>query len=104
MRAAIHDERDAPRVLAERAFMARLEGGCQTPMAAFADYDADGGQLVMRGLVSSLDGTRILRAEHRAAPADAEEMGRALAEELLGRGADVIMAGGMAEAADGFTC
>jgi hydroxymethylbilane synthase len=96
VRAAMHHEPDARRMRAERAFMARLEGGCQTPMAAYADYDGD--ELVIRGLVSSLDGTRMLRAERRAASEDAEALGLALAEELLGQGADVILAECMAAA------
>jgi len=90
VRTAIHDERDATRVVAERAFMARLEGGCQTPMAAFAEYDGD--ELVIRGLVSSLDASQILRAERRGSAAEAEAMGSGLAEELLGQGADAILA------------
>jgi len=97
IRPAIHHEPDARRVAAERAFMARLEGGCQTPMAAFAE--AEDGQLVLRALVASLDGTRMLRAEDRAASEDAEALGVAVAEALLAQGAAAILAECIAAAA-----
>ncbi len=97
VRAAVHDERTAPRILAERAFMARLEGGCQTPMAAYGQYDGD--ELVVSGLVSSLDASEILRHEVRGAAADAERLGSDLAETLLTRGADRILAACIAAAA-----
>jgi hydroxymethylbilane synthase len=90
VREAIHDASDAPRVLAERAFMARLEGGCQTPMAAYADWD--GGGLHVRGLVSSVDASEMLRGEVRGLGEDAEALGRQLAEDLLERGAGRILA------------
>jgi hydroxymethylbilane synthase len=76
--------------LAERAFLARLEGGCQVPIAAYATLDAD--TLSLRGLVGSLDGaTQIVgtRTGGLEAPAAA---GTALAEELLARGAAEILA------------
>lgn len=77
--------------LAERAFLRRLEGGCQVPIAAYATL-ADG-QLTLRGLVGTLDGATIVRGERAGDPAAAEGLGVALAEELLAQGADAILAG-----------
>lgn len=76
-------------VLAERAFLGTLEGGCQVPIAAFAEVL--GGEVKMRGLVGSLDGTVIVRGERRGLPLDCEALGISLAEELLDRGAREIL-------------
>ncbi|WP_025322111.1 hydroxymethylbilane synthase [Deferrisoma camini] len=76
-------------VTAERAFLARLEGGCQVPIAAFGELRD--GTLRLRGLVGSLDGSTLIRAE-RTGPAEAAaDLGRGLAEELLDRGAREIL-------------
>lgn len=76
-------------VTAERAFLARLEGGCQVPIASFAQIDGDGMRL--RGLVGSLDGTRIISGEISGPKATARELGVKLAEDLLGQGAAAIL-------------
>jgi hydroxymethylbilane synthase len=76
--------------LAERAFLRRLEGGCQVPIAAFATYQGE--QVHLRGLVGSLDGTTIVQGERYSTPADVEAMGTALAEELIAQGAERILA------------
>lgn len=76
-------------VTAERAFLARLEGGCQVPIAAHAQLDGD--QLHLRGLVATPNGTTMVRGEQKGASALAEEIGTALAEDLLRRGADRIL-------------
>jgi hydroxymethylbilane synthase len=77
------------RVTAERSFLGRLEGGCQVPIACHAEIDGD--KLRLRGLVGSLDGKRIVKGERNGTTAEAVAMGRALAEELLGRGAKEIL-------------
>lgn len=77
------------RVKAERAFNARLQGGCQVPIAGHALLDHD--QLWLRGLVGEPDGSRIVAGEIRGPAAEAETLGAALAEELLERGADTIL-------------
>ncbi|MBW3553225.1 MAG: hydroxymethylbilane synthase [Gemmatimonadetes bacterium] len=82
---------------AERAFLAELEGGCQVPIGALAEL-ADDGTLTLHGLVASLDGERILRGMVRGAGADAAALGRRLADDLLGRGADTVLAAVRAEA------
>lgn len=76
-------------VTAERAFLARLEGGCQVPIAAHAQLNGD--QLHVRGLVATLDGTVVVRGEQKGSSGQAEEIGTNLAEDLLRRGADRIL-------------
>lgn len=74
---------------AERAFLARLEGGCTIPMGGHAVLE--GNQLWLRGFVGSPDGAEVLRGEKRGPVTDGAQLGRALAEELLGRGADRLL-------------
>lgn len=78
-------------VRAERAFLRRLEGGCQVPIAAHARLSPDSGRLVMDGLVGSVTGDRIIRGRKEGDRGQAEEMGIALAEEVLGQGAREIL-------------
>jgi hydroxymethylbilane synthase len=87
--AALEDPDTRHRVEAERGFLARIEGGCQVPIAGHATVA--GGQLHLRALVASLDGARIIRGERRGPVAQARALGVALAEELLGLGADAIL-------------
>lgn len=74
---------------AERALLRRLEGGCQVPVGAHATRR--GNRLALRGVVCSLDGTRSVEGEREGGPEDADAIGLALAEELLGKGADAIL-------------
>ena len=78
------------RVAAERAFNARLNGGCQVPIAGHAVLEGD--TLHLRGLVGAVDGSRIVDGEIRGPRNEAESLGVQLAEELLGRGADALLA------------
>lgn len=87
--AVLDDAATQIRVTAERAFNARLQGGCQVPIAGHALLDGD--QLWLRGLVGEPDGSRIIAGEIRGPAAAAIELGATLAEELLERGADVIL-------------
>ncbi len=75
---------------AERAYAARLEGSCQSPIAGHARLDA--GRLTMEGLVGSPDGTRVYRDAVSGGPEDGETIGRTLAERLLAAGADRLLA------------
>jgi hydroxymethylbilane synthase len=73
---------------AERAFSRALSGSCQTPIAAFAQWEA--GRLWIRGLIATRDGSDVVRGEREDEVADveqAEALGRALADDLLARGA-----------------
>ncbi len=80
----------ADAVGAERALLARLEGGCQVPIAAHGRVDGD--QLTLDGLVGDEGGSQIIRGRREGARADAEAIGTALAEELLANGAEKILA------------
>ncbi len=73
-------------VLAERAFLRVLEGGCQIPVGALAEVEA--GQLHLSGLVASLDGTAMYRGTIEGSLDEFEELGQSLAADLLLRGAD----------------
>ncbi len=96
VRDAIHDEPTGLEVAAERAFLWRLEGGCQVPLAAYAQpYGVVGHGLLLRGRVISLDGKADLEGrESGPAPTEveAQAVGVALAERLLARGAGSILA------------
>ena len=87
--AVLDDPSTRLRITAERAFNARLQGGCQVPIAGHAVLE-DGG-LWLRGLVGEPDGSRIVADELRGPREAAAELGATLAEELLGRGADAIL-------------
>jgi hydroxymethylbilane synthase len=74
---------------AERAFLRRLEGGCQVPVGACAEVGA--GQLYLCGLVASLDGTRLVRDEIRGPATEAARLGTELAERVLAAGGEAIL-------------
>jgi hypothetical protein len=74
---------------AERAFLRRLEGGCQVPIGAYAQVRS--GQLYLRGLVSSLDGTRLLRDEIHGPETEAIRLGTELAERVVAARGEAIL-------------
>ncbi|MEU7956553.1 hydroxymethylbilane synthase [Micromonospora humida] len=80
-------------VVAERALLATLEAGCSAPVAAYAELaEGDAGdEIYLRGAVISPDGSRDIRLSRTGTPADAAEIGKALAAELLELGADSIL-------------
>jgi hydroxymethylbilane synthase len=89
-------------VTAERALLATLEAGCSAPVAAYgvvAEGEPTGSsaegdvvqEIYLRGAVISPDGARDLRLSRTGTPADAAEIGKALAAELLELGADSIL-------------
>ncbi len=77
-------------VTAERAFLARLDGGCQVPIAGHA-HMLDEEHILMRGLVADVDGSVILRAETTGYAENAEQLGKVVAEDLLSKGAQQIL-------------
>ena len=85
----LHHAPTAARVLAERALNRALQGGCQVPIAGFAEIT--GGSLRLRALVGSVDGQRIVRGERDGTPQQAEALGEALATQLLARGAGALL-------------
>ena len=87
----LHHEPTAQRVRAERAVNRHLQGGCQVPIACYADFTSEGA-LYLRALVGSPDGSRVLRAEATGDPQDGEAIGVAVATQLLEQGAGEILA------------
>jgi hydroxymethylbilane synthase len=87
--ACLQHDPTAIRVSAERAVNNRLQGGCQVPLAAYAELDND--VLHLRARVGNLDGTQLLKSELSGAPDDAEKLGILVAEDLLTQGADIIL-------------
>lgn len=86
----LHHNETATTVVAERAVNARLQGGCQVPIAAFAELDGE--VLHLRALVGNLEGSRIIRSEIRGDAHQAEQLGLTVAEDLLSQGAEEILA------------
>ena len=80
------------RVTAERALNRHLNGGCQVPIACYAEYDKSGENLWLRGLVGKPDGSLLLRAQATAPKAEAQLLGERVAEDLLAQGAASILA------------
>jgi hydroxymethylbilane synthase len=76
-------------ITAERALLARLEGGCTVPLAGHATVEGD--TVRLRGLVGRPDGSRIVEAERSGPVETAHALGEALAEELLSQGAGDIL-------------
>ncbi|MCG2633618.1 MAG: hydroxymethylbilane synthase [Gammaproteobacteria bacterium] len=87
----LHHRPTAQCITAERAFNARLEGGCQVPIAGHAQL-LDGGRLLLDGLVGAVDGSQILHQRVSGLAADAATLGRQLADQLLEQGADALLA------------
>jgi hydroxymethylbilane synthase len=87
--APLHHAETAARVRAERAMNHRLHGGCQVPIGGYALLEQD--TLWLRGLVGTVDGSEVIRAEIRGPVSAAEDLGTALAEELLDHGARAIL-------------
>ena len=76
-------------VAAERAFLKRLEGGCQVPIAGLAKVES--GKLSLNGLVASFDGRKVIKGKVEGPSLKSEDLGRQLAEELLENGAGDIL-------------
>jgi hydroxymethylbilane synthase len=76
-------------VNAERAFAAKLEGSCQSPIAAHAVLNGD--ELQLTGLVAATDGSRVIRDQITGLKAEHNELGIALAERMLEAGAGELL-------------
>jgi hydroxymethylbilane synthase len=85
----LHDEATSICVTAERAMNARLNGGCQVPIAGYAEIREDA--LFMRGLVGNPNGSVLYRAEGDSPLHGAEALGVRIADALLAQGADKIL-------------
>ena len=87
--AFLNDEATCAAARAERAFLARIEGGCQVPVGVYAE--AAGAALEIEAVIASIDGERIYRKKKAGSALDAEKIGCALAEELLAVGGEEIL-------------
>lgn len=96
--APLHHDVTAVRVQAERAMNKHLNGGCQVPIACYAELEGE--QLWLRGMVGHPTGGTLLRAEGRASRAEAEALGVRVAQALLAQGAGRILADVYAQAPD----
>ncbi len=94
--AHFHHPATAAPVTAERAFMARLEGGCQVPIACHGRLVR--GSLRVSGLVASVDGREVFRREVQGPPAAAKQLGTRLADAVLAAGGGRVLAELRAEA------
>lgn len=83
MLAAIHHRDTGLRLAAERAFLLRLDGSCETPIAGLALLEGE--SLWLRGEVLRPDGTQVITGERRGLAKDGAAMGTDLAAELLTR-------------------
>ena len=81
MLAAIHHEETGQRLAAERAFLAALDGSCETPLAGLAELD--GNTLRLRGEVLRPDGSEAINDDQSAPLEDGPELGREMAAKLL---------------------
>jgi hydroxymethylbilane synthase len=96
-RRSVHHRETALSTAAERGFLRRLEGGCQVPVAAYAEVDQRGARPLVRlnGRVVSLRGDRMVEGREVGVTADESEagaLGSALADRLLAEGASEILA------------
>jgi hydroxymethylbilane synthase len=85
----LNDPVSAIAVSGERAFLRRLEGGCQVPIAAYGEVHGD--RLRLEGLVGAVDGKRLIRNRIEGPASEAERLGIELAETLLRSGAEEIL-------------
>lgn len=90
MLAAIHHIPTGQQLAAERGFLARLDGSCETPIAGLAVLEGD--QLWLRGEILRPDGSRVISGDIRGSIADAAALGQSLADDLLGRAGDGFFA------------
>jgi hydroxymethylbilane synthase len=85
----LNDEETRTVIIAERALMAALQGGCQVPMGAWARIERS--ELVMEAVVCSIDGVQYVRKKATAAPQQAAELGQRMAQMLIDGGARQIL-------------
>jgi hydroxymethylbilane synthase len=91
IRETLNHEPTEKAVLAERAMLRALEGGCRLPVGASSVVDeAGGGELRLEGIVASPDGAMVYHGE--AGGTDPEEVGARLARDLISQGAEAVLA------------
>ena len=90
----LDDVRARATTAGERAFLARMGGGCQVPIGAYARIEGEPEVMIITAMVASLDGGQLIRRTARVAfwgTDGAVELGGQLAEEVLGAGAQEIL-------------
>jgi hydroxymethylbilane synthase len=87
--APLLDQDTSLRVRTERAMNTRLNGGCQVPIAGYAELEGD--TIRMRGLIGYPDGSALYRSEQRGPVSDPEALGVAVAEDLLAQGGGKVL-------------
>jgi hydroxymethylbilane synthase len=95
---AVNDHETEACITAERAFLRRLEGGCQVPIGALAVFEL--GEIFLHGYVGSLDGAQGIRQSIRGIASGAESLGIDLAEKCLAAGAGEILSAARTDAAN----
>jgi hydroxymethylbilane synthase len=91
VRSAIHDELTSQKVAAERSFLAKMGGSCQTPLAAHA-VPLPNDHIRVYAMCGMPDGSRILKADVTGPLAQAPMLGEQVADQLLAQGAGEILA------------
>ncbi len=89
MLSKINDEITWKCATAERAFMRKVEGGCQIPIGALAHVNED--EMVLRGFIGSLDGSEAIIRSQSGNLSDPDGLGAALAEEMLENGGKELL-------------
>lgn len=87
--ASLDDAETRSAIIAERALLAAVQGGCQVPLGAWARIER--GELVMEACVCSIDGSQYIRQRATASPEQAAELGGHMARLLLEAGAQSIL-------------
>lgn len=90
---AMNDPSTMRAVVAERAFLAALEGGCQVPIGALAVPGENGGPPLLHGMIGDIQGVRLVRGTIELDPNDPALSGIRLANQLRGEGATEILEG-----------
>ncbi len=85
----LDDEETRTVIIAERALLADLQGGCQVPVGAWARMER--GELVMEAMVCSVDGVQYVRQKSMAPPSEAVDLGQRMAQLLIDGGARTIL-------------
>ncbi|BAI80288.1 porphobilinogen deaminase [Deferribacter desulfuricans SSM1] len=85
----LNHEETVFRTKAERAFLKRLEGGCQVPLGCIANLVGD--RLILKGFLANLDGSKYIYEEIEGDKTDAVKLGLKLAKNILGQGGKEII-------------
>ena len=93
--AVLHDQESGLTVRAERSFLHALGVGCHTPAGAYAELS--GGEIILRGFVSSPDGKEMVNMKMLGRREEGEILGELLARRILKNGGDRLLAEGSAE-------